>query len=179
MVSSLHKKINAIIFLAIGLLIFAKYVPKFFYNPETAKSVDDYCKMSRSMGMPIKTANFYVSDGKSSLLQQGEVIGAIIPPSKDYNIATDKNYSEIKLYIWDYADEDGDCIQLFQNGYPISESFMITNAVKDISIPNTGVIQIKGIKDGSGGITYAIKIETGATYINILSPGNINTYTIM
>lgn len=176
--SSLIHKMNVIIFLAIGLLIFAKYIPKFFYNPETAKSVDDYCKMSRSMGMPIKATNFYVSDGKSRLLQKGEIIGSIIPPSKDYSIVTDKTYSEIKLYIWDYADEDGDYIQLFQNGCPISEPFMITNAVKEISIPNTGAIQVKGIKDGRGGISYAVKFETGVAYLNVLSPGCINTYTI-
>lgn len=119
------------------------------------------------------------SSGLSNILQPGELLHGIIPPKQDYRIRTNSSLNKITLQFWDYADVDGDYIQIFQNGSAITEPFKITHTIKNIVIENNGVIQVKGIKDGQNGITYGVKFESGAACINIIEEGEINTYTII
>ncbi len=177
--------IGAIIITLVGVWIAAGIlIPKYFPETKPKRTIDDYrimSQMNRGRGVPGVlgfAGGLKVADGVSRDLIPGEILGDIMPPSKDYTVTTDKNYSEIILYFWDYAAEEGDYIQILQNGYPISEPFMITHTPKHIKVANSGAIQVKGIKDGRGGITYAVKFETGVAYLNVLSPGSINTYTI-
>ena len=56
---------------------------------------------------------------------------------------------------------------------------MITHKPKELIVPGTGEVQIKGIKDGGGGITYAVRYEiNGTSYFNGTPEGELNTYTL-
>lgn len=109
------------------------------------------------------------------LLSSDENIG-----QQDYEIIHNLQNDETKILIWDYAAEDGDYVQVLVNGQPISDPFMIKHKPREIIIPTTGDIQIKGIKDGGGGITYAIRYELNSTnYFNSAVEGEYNTYTLI
>lgn len=109
------------------------------------------------------------------LLSSDENIG-----QQDYEIIHNLQNDETKILIWDYAAEDGDFVQVLVNGQPISDPFMIKHKPREIIIPTTGDIQIKGIKDGGGGITYAIRYELNSTnYFNSALEGEYNTYTLI
>jgi len=99
---------------------------------------------------------------------------------KDYTITHQLNQDKTKIWVWDYAAEDGDYVQVLVNGSPVTEPFMIKNKPKEIEVPATGDIQIKGIRDGGGGITYAIHYEVNNTnYFNTAPEGKFNTYTLI
>lgn len=100
--------------------------------------------------------------------------------SKDYTIAHSSNQKESKIWVWDYAAEDGDYVQIIVNGYPIGDAFFIRNKPKEFTIPSVGQVQIKGVRDGGGGITYAVQYElNGATYFNNAPINKFNTYTLL
>lgn len=100
--------------------------------------------------------------------------------AKDYTIKIGKNISTINLQIWDYAAEDGDYVQILQNGVPVTEVFMIKNTPVNVAVPAGGIVEVKGIRDGGGGITYAIfNPETGNTYFNRAPDDGSNKYTIV
>ncbi|SHK44171.1 hypothetical protein SAMN02745163_03812 [Clostridium cavendishii DSM 21758] len=99
--------------------------------------------------------------------------------AKDYTIKHNSDSKETKIWVWDYADEDGDYVQVVVDGVPISESFMIKNKPKEFTVPSVGTVQVKGIKDGSGGISYAVKYGlNGTTYFNSTPENELNTYTL-
>lgn len=108
------------------------------------------------------------------LLAKDENIG-----QQDYNIIHSSQNKDTKIWIWDYAAEDGDYVQVLVNGTPISEAFLIKHKPREFVVPATGDIQIKGIKDGGGGITYAVRYElNGTNYFNSAPEGEFNTYTL-
>lgn len=99
--------------------------------------------------------------------------------AKDYVIAHKSDAKETKIWIWDYAAEDGDYVQILVNGTPISDAFMIKNKPREFTVPTSAEVQIKGIRDGGGGITYAVRYEiNGTSYFNGADVGEYNTYTL-
>ncbi len=97
----------------------------------------------------------------------------------DYNIIHNSDEDSTTIWIWDYADEDGDVIRVLVNGEPITENIMIMHKPVELTVPSTGVIQIEGIHDGVGGISYAVRYDiNGTTYINTTPEGVCNTYTL-
>lgn len=99
---------------------------------------------------------------------------------KDYTIEHSSNENETKIYVWDYAAEDGDYVQILVNGVEYTDAFMILNESKVFTVPSTGEIQVKGIKDGGGGITYAAYYDVNSTiYFNSAPEGECNTYTLL
>ena len=50
----------------------------------------------------------------------------------------------LKIWVWDYAAEDGDYVQILVNGLPMTDSFMIRHKPKAFTVPSTGEVQIKG-----------------------------------
>lgn len=109
------------------------------------------------------------------LLKEDENLGA-----QDYTITHSSDVDETKIWVWDYAAEDGDYVQVLVNGVPISESFMIQHKPKEMMVPSTGAVQIKGIKDGGGGITYAVRYDiNGTSYFNTAPEGEFNTYELI
>lgn len=100
-------------------------------------------------------------------------------PQKDHIIILNTKNQSIDISIWDFAEEDGDSIEILFNGQPISNLVQLKNSPKTISIPTNGTLQIKGAKDKVPSITYAIYIpETKKTYLNSVFVGTSNTYTI-
>lgn len=98
--------------------------------------------------------------------------------SNDYTIKVKTNQKYLKLYIWDYAYEDGDAVQIYINGTAKDKPFMIRNDVKVFSVPSNCKLEVKGTTDAGGGITYAVYIEeTGETYFNTAPLNGNNRYT--
>lgn len=99
--------------------------------------------------------------------------------SKDQVISIKTEESNIEISIWDFAEEDGDSVQISFNGQPVSNPVVLKNTPKTITIPSKGILQIKGVKDGGNGITYAIYMpETKRTYFNSVGIDKNNIYTI-
>ncbi len=116
-----------------------------------------------------------------------EVSGGTILLSKDeniqggdYTITHNSDVKDTKILIWDYAAEDGDYVQVIVNGTTLGDSFMIKHKPKEITVPAVGKVEIKGIRDGGGGITYAIRYDiNGTSYFNGTLEGESNTYTLI
>ncbi|MBD5637699.1 hypothetical protein HYI18_03610 [Clostridium botulinum] len=99
--------------------------------------------------------------------------------SKDYTIKHKSNAQNTKIWVWDYAGEDGDYVQVIVDGAPLGDAFMIKHKPKEFTVPAVAKVQIKGIKDGGGGITYGVKYDiTGTSYFNDAPEGGFNTYTL-
>lgn len=109
------------------------------------------------------------------LFGKDENIGA-----QDYTITHSSDKEETRIWVWDYAAQDGDYVQVLVDGVPLGDAFMIKNKPREITVPSTGNIQIKGIRDGGGGITYAVRYElNGTNYFNTAPEGEFNTYTLI
>ena len=99
---------------------------------------------------------------------------------QDYTIVHNHSQKDTKILIWDYAAEDGDYVQVFVNGTPLGDAFMIKHKPVEITVPAAAKIQIKGVRDGGGGITYAVHYELNkTTYFNDAPEGGFNTYTLI
>ncbi len=108
------------------------------------------------------------------LLQKDENIG-----QQDYTITHQSQVPDTKIWVWDYAAEDGDYVQVLVNGTPAGDAFMIKHKPRELNVPAIGEVQVKGIKDGGGGITYAIRYDVnGTNYFNSAPQGEFNTYTL-
>ncbi|MDR0579258.1 MAG: hypothetical protein LBG21_01460 [Campylobacteraceae bacterium] len=122
-----------------------------------------------------------LSSGHSTSLSTGVVILSKdkFIKSKDYTITHSNDQKESKIWVWDYAAEDGDYVQIIVNGYPIGDAFFIRNKPAVFTVPSVGLVQVKGVRDGGGGITYAVKYElNGVTYFNSAPTNGFNTYTL-
>ncbi|MFP7492990.1 hypothetical protein SFC66_04300 [Terribacillus saccharophilus] len=100
--------------------------------------------------------------------------------AQDHTVAHSSAEEETKIWVWDYAAEDGDYVQVLINGTPVSESFMIKHKPKEFTIPAVGTVEIKGIKDGGGGITYAVRYDVnGTNYFNTAPLNGENKYELV
>lgn len=134
-------------------------------TPDTSESAQNALKNKTSTAISAGTI----------LLSKDENIG-----EKDYTIIHKTNAKDTKIWVWDYAAEDGDYVQVLVNGTPISDAFMIKHKPREITVPATGKVQVKGIRDGGGGITYAIRYDiTQTSYFNGAPEGEFNTYTLI
>lgn len=99
--------------------------------------------------------------------------------AKDYTIIHKSDVKDTKIWVWDYAAEDGDYVQVLVNGAPSGDAFMIKHKPREIIVPAVGKVQIKGVRDGGGGITYAVRYDiNGTSYFNGTPEGELNTYTL-
>jgi hypothetical protein len=99
---------------------------------------------------------------------------------KDHTIDHQSDQDSMKIQVWDYAAEDGDYVQILHNGTPITDAFMIKHRPQSFTVPTVGEVQIRGVRDGGGGITYAVRYElNGTTYLNSVKEGEFNTYTLI
>jgi hypothetical protein len=98
----------------------------------------------------------------------------------DMTITHKDSAAKTKLYIWDYAAEDGDYVQIFVDGAPLGEPFMIKNTPAALTVPAVGEVKVVGTRDGGGGITYAVYYESDqTTYFNGMNQGGSNVYTLL
>lgn len=156
-------------FKQLGTLCLVLGLVGIFYS--ASSSVDSSQAARNALQNHVSTA---VSAG-TVLLSADENIGA-----QDYTIVHSSTAEETKIWVWDYAAEDGDYVQILVNGTPITAPFMIKHKPREIMVPAVGDIQIKGIRDGGGGITYAVRYElNGTSYFNSAPEGEYNTYTLV
>lgn len=106
--------------------------------------------------------------------------GAGLVP-RDFEIAMKPEMKTSRALLWDFAAEDGDVVTVKVNGSVIAENVTIMHKpfVLDIPIPST--VEVVGVKDGGGGITYAVKFPgavSGSAYFNAADVGSSNVYTI-
>jgi hypothetical protein len=98
----------------------------------------------------------------------------------DLTITHDSSDEETELYVWDYAAEDGDYVQVIVDGTPLGNPFMIKNKPVKFTVPTVGKIEIVGTRDGGGGITYAVYYGMNhTTYFNGVEEGGSNIYTLV
>ncbi|SDP40397.1 hypothetical protein SAMN05216366_11744 [Selenomonas ruminantium] len=113
-------------------------------------------------------------------------IGARLLEKDDHYVGGDMTIThtspekKTKMYIWDYAAEDGDYVQVYIDGKPLGSPFMIKNKPEVFNVPATGEVQVVGTRDGGGGITYAVRYELNhETYFNGMEQGGNNVYTLV
>lgn len=101
---------------------------------------------------------------------------------RDLSINYTSEVKSTKVWIWDYAAEDGDYVQVKVNGAVLGDPFMIKNKPVELTVPldePVVTVEVLGVKDGGGGITYAIYYELdGTTYFNGAGEGESNKYTL-
>ena len=102
--------------------------------------------------------------------------------AKDASIDVLNGFGNLEISIWNFAEkEDNDYVQVFIDGVAQGAPFSIRHKPVKISVPDKGVIQVQGVRDGSNnGITYAVHFnKTGETYLNTVPLNSMNTYTII
>ena len=99
---------------------------------------------------------------------------------QDYTITHSSSDENTTIWVWDYAAEDGDYVQILVDGSPIGDPFMIKNKAVSFTIPTVAEVQVVGTRDGGGGITYGVYYELNqTTYFNGMDEGGSNTYTLV
>ena len=121
--------------------------------------------------------------GKLEGVKAGDILSKdeVKLEAQDFSIDSANSYGKIELSIWNFADkEDGDYVQVFVNGSPQTEPFVIRHKPTKVGVPDKAVIQVRGIRDGSNnGITYGLFFnKTGETYLNTVPLNAANTYTL-
>ncbi len=100
--------------------------------------------------------------------------------AKDYTITHSSEQDDTKIWVWDYAAEDGDYVQVIVNGVPLGDAFFIKNKPVELTVPSVALIQVKGVRDGGGGITYAVMYELNqTTYFNSAPIDGVNSYRLV
>ena len=154
-----------------GIVLLVASIFTFAWGINSSPTVDKSDAAQQAITEQVSTS---LSVG-TILMSSDENIGA-----KDYTITHDSNQDESKIWVWDYAAEDGDYVQILVDGTPIGDAFMIKNKPQEFMVPTTGTVQVKGIRDGGGGITYAVRYELNNTnYFNSAPEGEFNTYTLV
>lgn len=99
---------------------------------------------------------------------------------QDYTISHSSSDENTTIWVWDYAAEDGDYVQILVDGSPIGDPFMIKNKAVSFTVPTVAEVQVVGTRDGGGGITYGVYYELNqTTYFNGMDEGGSNTYTLV
>lgn len=112
--------------------------------------------------------------GTKILVEDDNYIGG------DMTITHSSKEEETTIYVWDYAAQDGDYVQVYVDGVAISDPFMIKNKPVSFKIPSVCEVKVVGTRDGGGGITYAVYYDcTQTTYFNGMDQGGDNTYTLI
>lgn len=164
---SRRKKVDKPLKIFGGICIAISIVTVFFLNKSTVDTSESAKNaLKNGISTSVSAGTILLSKDKDS-------------QAKDYAITHNSNEKESKIWVWDYAGEDGDYVQVLVDGAPLGEAFMIKNKPKELIVPAVGMVQVKGIKDGGGGITYAVRYDiNGTSYFNGTPEGELNTYTL-
>lgn len=109
------------------------------------------------------------------ILEDDEMIN-----ERDVTVKHNSSQETTKIHVWDYAAEDGDYVQVLVDGVAITEPFMIKNKPVVFTVPATGTVEVLGVRDGVGGISYAVHYEiNGTTYLNTAGIDKKNIYTLI
>lgn len=137
----------------------------------TSKSVDTSDDAAAALESHMSTS---LAAGAKLMSSDDNYVGG------DLTITHNSNADETTLYVWDYAAEDGDYVEVIVNGTSLGEPFMIKNKPVTFTVPTVGEVQVVGTRDGGGGITYAVYYDMNhTTYFNGVDQGGNNTYTLV
>lgn len=151
-----------------GALCIAVAIIAFIVTPTTTVDTSEAAKRALKEGISTGTSAGVVLSSSDKNME-----------AKDHTITHKSDAKDTKIWVWDYAAEDGDYVQVLVNGAIVSDAFMIKHKPREIVVPAAGEVQIKGIRDGGGGITYAVRYEVnGTSYFNGTPEGQLNTYTL-
>lgn len=155
-----------------GVLMIAGIAAMIVYGMgDTSKSVDTSPEAKEALETHISTT---LAAGTKLTSKDDSYIGG------DMTITHSSDSEETTLYVWDYAAEDGDYVQIIVDGTPLGDPFMIKNKPVSYTVPTVGEIQILGTRDGGGGITYGVYYDMNHTaYFNGMNQGENNLYTLI
>lgn len=100
---------------------------------------------------------------------------------RDFTIEMKQGESSSRALIWDFAAEDGDVVTVKVNNVIVAENIGIVNKPYVLEVPIPSVVEVVGVRDGAGGITYGVKFPSAAgntAYFNVAPEGGVNTYTL-
>jgi hypothetical protein len=75
------------------------------------------------------------------------------------------------LTLWDHRDEDGDIVRVVSEGYMRTVPILNAPVTLAVPVPASGVVNIIGIHDGTGGITVGIRSGVTPVLLPVLSVG--------
>lgn len=140
-------------------------------NVNTVKSVDTSDAAAQALETHISTS----LEIGTRITSKDEYLGG-----EDVTITHDSSDDTTTIWVWDYAAQDGDYVQVLVDGEAIGDAFMIKNKPVSFTVPTVAEVQILGTRDGGGGITYAIHYGLNeTTYFNGMDEGNGNLYTLI
>ncbi len=142
------------------LLVFVAYL---VFSPSSSLAIDS------------------VQAGAVQNIQPGATLdaGSAIVSASDYTVTVQEG-GDVQLSVWDYLGSNGGYVQIYVDGRPLTNAFMVSNHVVKVSVPAKGLIQVRGISPGSNGmIQYAVFFnKTGETYFNTVPLNGENVYTV-
>ncbi len=151
----------------IGIAALVIFGAAIFFNGSTGR-LDDV--RSNGIGRGMEAGKILAASDDSAGLE-----------ARDFEIRMKENLTSSRMLIWDFAAEDGDFITVKVNGEVLATNIGILNKPLSYEIPIPSVVEIVGIKDGVGGITYGVKFPGAVqnnAYFNAAPVGSSNVYTI-
>lgn len=134
---------------------------------------------SRSVTLQDVQANGYGAAKAGHVLVQSDTDASLT--ARDYNVEMEQGTTTSRVLIWDFAAEDGDVITVKANGEVVATNVGIFHKPALVEVPVPSVVEIVGVKDGGGGITYGIKFPSAIgsrAYFNAAPEGSANKYTL-
>ncbi|NIZ41266.1 hypothetical protein PVA45_07645 (plasmid) [Entomospira entomophila] len=135
---------------------------------------------------PVIDTSPLAQEALSSGISQYLAIGSLLLAAdqegmvQDPIIIHDGTAESTQIAIWDYAAEDGDYVEVWADGVLVTPAFMIKHRPLIMNIPIGSTVTIRGIRDGGGGITYAVNYGVNhTTYFNTAPLNGENTYTFV
>ncbi|MBO9597688.1 MAG: hypothetical protein J7559_07705 [Cohnella sp.] len=134
-----------------------------------------------SSGVTLKDvqANGYGAAKAGHVLVQADADASLT--ARDYRIEMEQGTTTSRVLIWDFAAEDGDVVTVKASGEVVASNVGIFHKPALVEVPVPSVVEIVGVKDGGGGITYGIKFPSAVgsrAYFNAAPEGSANKYTL-
>jgi hypothetical protein len=82
------------------------------------------------------------------------------------------------ITLWDDLVEDGDVVEIRSAGFTKVIALTKTPHRVAVPVPASGGIEMKGMRDGGGGITVAAQTDRGVLAIPVMAPGQTITVPI-
>lgn len=155
-----------------GILLIAGIAAMVVFGmSDPSKTVDTSAEAEEAIKTHMSTT---LAAGTKLMSEDDNYIGG------DLTITHNSADDDTTIWVWDYAAEDGDYVQIIVDGTPLGDPFMIKNKPVSFKVPTVGEVQVLGTRDGGGGITYAVYYELNqTTYFNGVNQGGSNLYTLI
>ena len=108
------------------------------------------------------------------LLEEDEDLGY-----EDIDVKHISSSESAKVWIWDYAKNDKDVIQLALDGEIIADEIVLSNNPTELTIPANGLLRMTALDGKGDGVTYAIRFQiNGTCYLGTLPQSESVDYTL-